>query len=126
MTYQTAVRGLFVLLCGPLPVNPAELLSSDRMRALLQEAATEYNFVILDSPPLLNVADARILASAVDTTILVVKGGDTPRQVVQYAESQARAAGANLMGVVLNNLNFHSNGDSYYAYGYYSANGDRE
>jgi len=45
--------------------------------------------------------------------------------VVQYAESQARAAGANLMGVVLNNLNFHSNGDSYYAYGYYSANGDR-
>ena len=126
MTYQTAVRGLFVLLCGPLPVNPAELLSSDRMRALLQEAATEYTFVILDSPPLLNVADARILASAVDTTILVVKGGDTPRQVVQYAESQARAAGANLMGVVLNNLNFHSNGDSYYAYGYYSANGDRE
>ncbi len=126
MTYQTAVRGLFVLLCGPLPANPAELLSSDRMRALLQEAATEYNFVILDSPPLLNVADARILASAVDTTILVVKGGDTPRQVVQYAESQARAAGANLMGVVLNNLNFHSNGDSYYAYGYYSANGDRE
>jgi capsular exopolysaccharide synthesis family protein len=120
MTYQTAVRGLFVLLCGPLPVNPAELLSSDRMRALLHEAATEYNFVILDSPPLLNVADA------LDTTILVVKGGDTPRQVVQYAESQARAAGANLMGVVLNNLNFHSNGDSYYAYGYYSANGDRE
>ncbi len=126
MTFPTAVPGLFALLCGPLPVNPAELLSSDRMRALLQEAATEYNFVILDSPPLLKVADARILASAVDTTILVVKGGDTPRQVVQYAESQARAAGANLMGVVLNNLNFHSNGDSYYAYGYYSANGQRE
>src|SRR5882762_4677020 len=126
MTYHTAIRGLYVLLCGPLPVNPAELLSSDRMRALLQEATTEYTFVILDSPPLLNVTDARILASAVDTTILVVKGGDTPRQVVQYAESQARAAGANLMGVVLNNLNFHSNGDSYYAYGYYSANGDRE
>jgi len=78
MTYQTAVRGLFVLLCGPLPVNPAELLSSDRMRALLQEAATEYTFVILDSPPLLNVADARILASAVDTTILVVKAGTHP------------------------------------------------
>src|ERR1700704_6063516 len=126
MTFQTAVGGLYVLLCGPLPVNPGELLSSDRMRALLREAATEYSFVILDSPPLLNAADARILASAVDATILVVKGGDTPRQVVQYAESQARAAGANLMGVVLNNLNFHSNGDSYYAYGYYSANGDRE
>jgi capsular exopolysaccharide synthesis family protein len=126
MTFQTAVGGLYVLLCGPLPVNPGELLSSDRMRALLREAATEYSFVILDSPPLLNAADARILASAVDATILVVKGGDTPRQVVQYAESQARAAGANLMGVVLNNLNFHSNGDSYYAYGYYNTNAHRE
>jgi capsular exopolysaccharide synthesis family protein len=116
MTYHTAVRGLCVLLGGPPPVNPAELLSSDRMRALLQEAAKEYDFVILDSPPLLNVADTRILASVVDATILVVKGGDTPRQVVQYAQSQARAAGANLMGVVLNNLKIRSNGDSYYAY----------
>jgi succinoglycan biosynthesis transport protein ExoP len=118
MAYHTAVRGLYVLLCGPLPANAAELVSSDRMRALVQEAAKEYDFVILDSPPLLNVADTRILANTVDATILVVKGGDTPRQVVQYAESQARAAGANLMGVVLNNLNTHSNGNSHYAYGY--------
>ena len=118
MAYHTAVRGLYVLLCGPLPVNAAELVSSDRMRALVQEAAKEYDFVILDSPPLLNVADTRILANTVDATILVVKGGDTPRQVVQYAESQARAAGANLMGVVLNNLNTHSNGNSHYASGY--------
>ena len=118
MTYHTDVRGLYVLLCGPVPVNPAELLSSDRMHALIHEAATAYDFVVVDSPPLLNVADTRILASVVDTTILVVKGGDTPRQVVQYAELQARAAGANLMGVVLNNLNLHSNGDSYYACNY--------
>jgi capsular exopolysaccharide synthesis family protein len=116
MVYHTAVRGLYVLLCGPLPVNPAELLSSERMRTLIREATGEYNFVILDSPPLLNVADTRILASTVDATILVVKGGDTPRQVVQYAESQARAAGANLIGVVLNNLDIHSGGDFHYAY----------
>ena len=118
MAYHTAVRGLYVLLCGPLPVNPAELLSSDRMRALIQQAATEYDFVILDSPSLLNAVDSRILANVAEATILVVKGGDTPRQVVQYAESQARTAGANLIGVVLNNLNIHSNGDSYYAYSF--------
>jgi capsular exopolysaccharide synthesis family protein len=116
MVYHTAVRGLYVLLCGPLPVNPAELLSSERMRTLILEATGEYNFVILDSPPLLNVADTRILAGTVDATILVVKGGDTPRQVVQYAESQARAAGANLIGVVLNNLDIHSDDDFHYAY----------
>jgi succinoglycan biosynthesis transport protein ExoP len=116
MVYHTAVRGLHVLHCGPLPANPAELLSSDRMRALVREATGEYGFVILDSPPLLNVADTRILVSVVDATILVVKGGDTPRQVVQYAESQACAAGANLIGVVLNNLNIHSNCDLHHVY----------
>jgi capsular exopolysaccharide synthesis family protein len=118
MAYQTVVLGLYVLLCGPLPVNPAELISSDRMRSLLKEATTEYDFVILDSPPLLDLADTRILASLVEATILVVKGGDTPRQVVQYAQSQARAAGANLIGVVLNDLVIHSNGNSRHAYSY--------
>ena len=116
LTYHTSVRDLYVLLCGPPPANPAELLSSERMRTLLHEATAEYDFVILDSPPLLNVADTRILASFADATILVVKGADTPRQVVQYAESQICAAGANLIGVVLNNLNIHPNGNSYYAY----------
>jgi len=89
------------------------------MRALLREAATEYNFVILDSPPLLKQPNARILASAVDTTILVVKGGDTPRQVVQYADRKPRRW-AQISGVVLNNLNFHSNGDSVLCHGYYN------
>jgi capsular exopolysaccharide synthesis family protein len=118
MAHHTAVHGLYVLLCGPLPVNPAELISSDRMGALLREATSEYDFVILDSPPLLDLADTRILASVADATILVVKGGDTPRQVVQYAQSQARAAGANLIGIVLNNLDIHSNGNSHHAYSY--------
>jgi Mrp family chromosome partitioning ATPase len=85
------------------------------MSVLLEEAAKQYDFVILDSPPLLSVADSRILVGSVDATILVVKGGYTPRQVVQYAESQARAAGANLIGVVLNNLDMHSSGSPYYA-----------
>jgi len=87
---HTPVNGLDVLLGGSVPANPAELLSSDAMRRLVQEAAAAYQFVILDSPPLLNVADSRILASLADSTVLVVKSGDTPRQVVQYAESQAR------------------------------------
>jgi Mrp family chromosome partitioning ATPase len=64
----------------------------------------------------LNVADSRILASLTDSTILVVKCGDTPRQVVQYAESQAHAAGANLVGVVLNYLDVRNTGYSYQVY----------
>ena len=115
MVYPTSVSRLYVLHCGPVPENPSELLSSDRMRALIKESMATYRFVILDSPPLLNRADSRILGSMVGATILVVKGGETPRQVVQYAESQARSVGTNLIGVVLNNLDTSSNDYSYYA-----------
>jgi succinoglycan biosynthesis transport protein ExoP len=115
MVYPTSISRLYVLHCGPIPENPSELLSSDRMRAMMQESMATYRFVILDSPPLLNRADSRILASMVGATILVVKGGDTPRQVVQFAESQARSVGANLIGVVLNNLDSSLNDYSYYA-----------
>ncbi len=115
MVYPTSIGRLYVLHCGPIPENPSELLSSDRMRALIQESMATYRFVILDSPPLLNRADSRILGSMVGATILVVKGGETPRQVVQYAESQARSVGTNLIGVVLNNLDSSLNDYSYYA-----------
>lgn len=115
MVYPTSCSRLYVLHCGPIPENPSELLSSDRMRALIQESMATYRFVIMDSPPLLNRADSRILGSMVGATILVVKGGDTPRQVVQYAESQARSVGTNLIGVVLNNLDASLKDYSYYA-----------
>jgi Mrp family chromosome partitioning ATPase len=85
------------------------------MKALIQESMATYRFVILDSPPLLNRADSRILGSMVGATILVVKGGETPRQVVQYAQSQVRSVGTNLIGVVLNNMGISLHDYSYYA-----------
>jgi capsular exopolysaccharide synthesis family protein len=117
MVYQSSISGLYVLLCGPVPANPAELISSEAMRNLVRDAKLAYNFVVLDSPPLLTVADSRILASLADATVLVVKGGGTPRQEVQYAASQARSAGANLLGVVVNNLDVRFTDFPYYNYG---------
>jgi Mrp family chromosome partitioning ATPase len=105
------------LLSGPPPINPAELLSSDSMWALMREATTLYTFVVLDSPPLLDVADGRILASKVDATVLVVNTGNAPRQAVQYAGAQVRSAGANLIGVVLNNIDIRFNDYSQFGYG---------
>lgn len=115
MVFPTSINRLYVLHCGPIPENPSELLSSDRMRAMISESMATYRYVILDSPPLLSRADSRILGSMVGAAILVVKGGETPRQVVQYAESQARSVGANVIGVVLNNLTASLNDYSYYA-----------
>ena len=114
------VPHLDALVCGPLPPNPAELLSSERMRTLLQEAAQEYQFVLVDSPPLLNVADSRILATLVDGLVLVVRGGVTPRELAQRAQSYARDVGANLIGVVLNNLDVRGGDDYYYRYYHYN------
>lgn len=114
--------GLDVLLCGPVPPNPAELLSSKSMETFLRSAKSGYAFVILDSSPLLTLADSRILASLVDGVLLVVKCGATPREQVVQSQSSIRVAGANLIGVVLNNVSLHTNG--YYGLGMYGMNGN--
>jgi Mrp family chromosome partitioning ATPase len=91
-----------VLFCGPVPPNPADLLSSEYMRALIREGSKEYKFVVLDSPPLLNLADSRILATLVDGVILVVGGGSTPRDLVQRAYMSAVDAGSRVLGATIN------------------------
>ena len=111
---KTALSGLDVLVSGPVPPNPAELLSSDRMQKLIQEALEEYKFVVVDSPPLLNVSDSRILATLVEGVVLVVKGGDTPRELVQRAQACISDVGARVIGAVLNNIDLHREEYSYY------------
>jgi succinoglycan biosynthesis transport protein ExoP len=113
--------GLDVLPAGPAPPNPAELLSGERMRELVGGASAEYNFVVLDSPPLVNVSDSRILATLVEALLLVVKSGATPREEVRRARALAEDVGANVIGVVLNHLDLRAAagyGSGYYAYGY--------
>jgi len=92
------------------------------MGAFLGSAKSEYAFVILDSSPLLTLADSRILASLVDGVLLVAKSGATPREQIRQSQSGIRSAGANLIGVVLNNVTLHTNG--YYGLGIYGSNGN--
>ena len=120
--WHAAVRpcgshGLDVLVCGPVPPNPSELLSSQSMGALVRSAKTEYGFIILDSSPMLALADSRILAPLVDGVLLVVKSGTTPREQILHAQSGIRSVGGNLIGVVLNSVDIRTNG--YYNYGPY-------
>jgi Mrp family chromosome partitioning ATPase len=92
------------------------------MEALIRSAKAEYEFVVLDSAPLLAVADSRILAPLVSGVILVAKCGITPRDEIVHAESSIRSVGANLTGVVLNSVHLRTNG--YYDYGKYGSNGN--
>jgi Mrp family chromosome partitioning ATPase len=85
------------------------------MRNLIRDASKEYKFVVLDSPPLLNLADSRILATLVDGVILVVGGGITPRDLVHRAYTSALDAGAHVLGAT---INFADTKTGYYSSAY--------
>jgi succinoglycan biosynthesis transport protein ExoP len=120
---RTTIPQLDVLVSGPVSPNPAELLSSDYMEKLIQKAIEEYKFVVIDSPPLLNVADSRILATLVEGVVLVVKGGVTPRQLARRALAYATDVGGRVIGVALNNIDLHSDEYSYYRHYSYDSYG---
>jgi len=116
----TPIRGLTLLTCGTMPTNPTNLLSGVRMRVLLQELVQRFDIVILDTPPVLATADARILGSLSDGVLLVVRAGQTERLAAQRAQNQLVQAGARVLGVVLNDPGgeISREGDYYYPYAY--------
>jgi capsular exopolysaccharide synthesis family protein len=123
---RTDFPQLEAIVCGPVPPNPVELLSSGRMRAVLREVLEEYAFVVVDSPPLLNVSDSRVIAALVEGVILVVKGGGTPRELAQRAAASVGDVSTNVIGVVLNNVDVRRDGYGYYAYSHYYTYGEKE
>jgi succinoglycan biosynthesis transport protein ExoP len=115
------IPNLSLLPCGPIPPNPAELISSDRMKTLLQMLSERYDHILVDSPPLINVTDPVILSSLVDGVILVVHGGKSTRAVTQRARQELASVGAKMFGVVLNNVDMRRERyDEYYYQRYYS------
>jgi capsular exopolysaccharide synthesis family protein len=113
---------LKVLPSGPIPPNPAELLGSEEMRNLLTRLREKFTHIIVDSPPAISFTDASILSTFVDGVILVVHAGRSSRAVVRRARQQLLDVGANIFGVVLNNVKMESH-DYYYAgyAGYYKS-----
>jgi len=109
----TEVPNLSVALSGPIPPNPSELLSSDRMKHLIEEVRGKFAYVIFDSPPVLAVTDAIVLATNADGVVLCVHGGQTPRELVQRSAERLRQANITVLGAILNNLDLHQYGYTY-------------
>jgi capsular exopolysaccharide synthesis family protein len=109
---------LKLLTSGPIPPNPAELLGSSEMRRLLSQLAERFTHVVIDSPPAISFTDASILSTMVDGVMLVVHGGRSSRAIVRRAKQQLIDVGANIFGIVLNNVKLDST--EYYYSGYYS------
>src|SRR5579875_809630 len=119
-THALDALRIAVIPAGPPPPNPAELVSSARMRALLDHLREAYDFVVIDAPPVLPVTDAVVLAREADGVALVVKGQDTPRDFVRRARDHLVLANAHLLGAVVNNVDLGWD-DLYLVYGRYDA-----
>jgi capsular exopolysaccharide synthesis family protein len=108
------IPGLSLIPAGPIPHNPAELLGSKRMKDLLEIMSKRYDHILIDSPPLIHLADPVILSTLVDGVIMVVHGGKSTRDVVRRARQELSNVGAHVFGVVLNKVDARNTG--YHAY----------
>lgn len=124
---RTPVPGLDVLPCGPIPANPSEILNSQMFADVLDELSSRYDHVLLDSPPVMPVTDARILAANCDVTLLTLRAEKTARKAAVYARDVLRGVGGRLLGVVVNDVPrrkglygyYYSDAQLYrYGYGY--------
>lgn len=113
---RSGIVGLDLLLCGQIPPNPAELLSSPALDSLIEEMKEKYDLIIFDSPPLLSVTDSKILANKCDATVLVVNTGRSEKESVTKARDALVTSKAFIMGVVMNNYEISK--DTYYYQGY--------
>lgn len=115
----TEIENLSVLTSGPIPPNPSELLGSHRMKTLVETLSGLADIVIFDSPPVLAVTDAAVLARQVDGVLLVADAGHTKEHALAAAANELQKTGGNLLGVALNRLDARR-GYNYYYYYYYS------
>jgi capsular exopolysaccharide synthesis family protein len=114
VTHSSDVPNLDLLTSGPIPPNPAELLSSRAMMHFFEEVYKEYSMVIFDTPPILAVTDAQVLANQCDGTVLVVSSGSTEVDKALAAKEKLSTTQTKLLGVVLNNRELKDT--SYYYY----------
>lgn len=125
VTKPTTVSNLFIMPTGPLPPNPAELLSGAKMLALINLAAEKFDHVIIDGPPVLGLADALVLGNLAEATILVVEAGITRRGFAQNAIKRLRSSHTRLLGGILVKVDARGNAYGYHQ-NYYYYNRDAE
>ncbi|WP_337865921.1 polysaccharide biosynthesis tyrosine autokinase [Ignavibacterium sp.] len=120
--HRTKVDNLFFITSGTIPPNPAEMLDSSEMINFLSKVREMFDYVIIDSPPIVAVTDAEILARKVDGTILVCSAQITEIEMLTRATELLKNDNSNLIGAVLNNFNVKAGYGSYYKYYYYYSN----
>lgn len=122
VVYHTNIENLDMIFSGPLSLNPAELLEDDIFTKLIEWARQEYEYILIDTPPVGSVIDASIVAGHCDGAIIVIRSGEVSYKLVQKVKTQIERTGCRILGTVLNRVEMRQH--SYYRYygkyqGYY-------
>ena len=121
---STEVPSLFLLPCGPVPPNPAELLHTEKFAQLLDQLGERFDLVLLDTPPVVAAADAAVLSTQVDGVIYVARFKKTTKELAKRMLRSLRDINAPILGAVLNDVDLESREYGYYAYKRYGYYGD--
>lgn len=114
-----SIPNLSVLTSGPIAPNPTELLSSKKMREMLEILSEEYDHIIIDTAPIISVTDPVILSTIVDGTVIVVQSGKPTRDMLRRSAQEISAVGSKILGTVLNNVDLRKEGYKHHYYNYY-------
>jgi capsular exopolysaccharide synthesis family protein len=118
ITPHPSISNLAIISSGPIPPNPADLLSSHRLDEMVAQLRNQFKFIVIDSPPVLVATDPVILSVAVDGVLLVVRSGKTPKEAFVRARDLLASVKCRTLGVVLNGVDATGH-DYYYSYRYY-------
>jgi capsular exopolysaccharide synthesis family protein len=113
---KAVVPNLYIMTAGKKPLNSAKLLGSKKFKSILTDMHIEYDYVVIDTPPVLAVPDAQILSSLADGVLVVVRHGKTTIEALKNTNETIKHANANIIGVVINDKNVKDG--SFYGYGY--------
>lgn len=119
---DTGVENLSILTAGTRPPNPSELLSSNKMKNFLEDLKNEYDCIIVDTPPVIAVTDAQLIASYTDGCVLVLSSGEVEKEAAIKAKELLDKVQAKIIGVVLNKVEVSEKGYYGYYYHYYYGN----
>ena len=114
---KTELENLYVLTAGAIPPNPAEILSSEKMKNLIEDLKNIYDYIFIDTPPIGLVTDAGVLSSFIDGVVLVVKSESVEKKYLEETKKKLDAVDARILGAILNS--YKSEQKDYYYYSYY-------
>ena len=113
---ETELENLYVLTAGATPPNPAEILSSEKMKNLIEDLKNIYDYIFIDTPPIGLVTDAGVLSSFIDGVVLVVKSESVEKKYLEETKKKLDAVDARILGAILNSYKSEQKDYNYYSY----------